>query len=128
MENSMLLSEIDSIREEIIVGNYERAKSELKEKVKINPLKTEYTLFESEPIQFEMATEISKRLAERNKCDTSVNTRFFSSLATISIKLPLSVEEAKIEEEIKVKTEEVKNEEIKTEEIKTEEIKTEVTL
>ena len=101
MDQSTLLSEIDSIREKIIIEHYEKAKEELKDKVKSNPLKTEYTLFESEPIQFEMATEISRRLAERNKCDTSVNTRFFSSLATISVKLPLSIEEIKqIEPEI----------------------------
>lgn len=124
MHNSMLLSEIDSIREEIVISHYEKAKQELKEKVKSNPLKTEYTLFESEPIQFEMATEISKRLATRNKCDTSVNTRFFSSLATISVKLPLSseeikqIEEAKPEEVKLENTEEPKPEDIKTEEAK----------
>jgi len=139
-----LISELNTIREEIISLNYEKAKEELRSKVKGNPLKTEFILFESEQLEFEMAKEISKRLSENNKCDTTVNSRFFSSLASILVKLPLQ-KEAKIEEvkeEIKteevkteevkteevkeeVKTEEVKTEEVKTEEVKTEEVKTE---
>ena len=118
MDQSMFLNEISNIREEIIVSHYEKAKQELKDKVKSNPLKIEYTLFELEPIQFEMATEISKRLATRNKCDVSVNTRFFSSLSTISVKLPLPVE-PKVEEP---KVEEAKVEEAKVEETKVEQV------
>ena len=109
-----LISELNTIREEIIVNNYNKAIQELKEKVKSNPLKTEFILFESEQLEFEMAKEISKRLSENNKCDTSVNSRFFSSLATLLVKLPLQKEE--------VKTEEVKTEEVKTEEVKAEEV------
>jgi len=120
-----LISELNTIREEIISLNYEKAKEELRSKVKGNPLKTEFILFESEQLEFEMAKEISKRLSENNKCDTTVNSRFFSSLASILVKLPLQ-KEVKIEE---VKTEEVKTEEVKTEEVKeevkTEEVKTE---
>jgi len=117
-----LISELNTIREEIISLNYEKAKEELRSKVKGNPLKIEFILFESEQLEFEMAKEISKRLSENNKCDTTVNSRFFSSLASILVKLPLQKEEVKTEE---VKTEEVKTEEVKTEEVKTEEIKTE---
>ncbi len=116
MEKSMFLSEIDSIREEIITKHYESAKQELKEKVRNNPLKSEYILFESEPLQIEMATEIAKRLLARNKCVTRVNTSFFSSLASISVKLELPTEEYKVEtEEHKVETEESKTEETETE-------------
>lgn len=128
MEQS-LISEINTIREEVIKIHYEKAKQELKDKVKISPLKTEFILFESEPVQLDIATEISKRLSTYNKCDTSVNSRFFSSLASISIKLPLPKEEV-ITEEIKIeetKTEEIIPEETKTEEVKVEETKTEET-
>jgi hypothetical protein len=113
MEQS-LISEINTIREEVLNSHYEKAKQELKDKVKVNPLKTEFILFESEPVQLDIATEISRRLSINNKCNTSISSRFFSSLVSILIKLPLPEE---------VKTEEVKTEEVKLEETKTEETK-----
>lgn len=122
MEQSMFLVEIDNIREKIIQENYEKAKQELKEKVRHNPLQTEYTLFEVEPLQIEMATEIAKRLFARNKCVTHVNTRFYSSVASISVKLELPNQEPKLED---TKLEEAKLEEPKVEEPKLEEPKLE---
>jgi hypothetical protein len=122
MEQS-LISEINTIREKVILNYYDKAKQELKDKVKINPLKTEFILFESEPIQLDIATEISRRLSINNKCDITINSRFFSSLVSLSIKLPLPL--SLLREEIKV--EEIKVEEIKVEEIKVEEVKTEET-